>query len=537
LTISHLAAIAVTMVSMIGALLLIASAWLGQANNPTNAPVDQARLIADRLQPLILRDTTEAHSSELSTVLDQVVRGDVRLADQSDWGPSESAAGSTSLDRVAYLVVAGQDGHLLASSDPSGASFAPPERSSWQPLLSAALDGATDPSRLVLVRSGSGPVGVGAYPVVDTSGRTVAAVLVADSELPSSTSGWNFGHALLVFGAATVVVLIGASVFALVSSSVVGYLLARRLVRRLERLGRAAEAFADGDLSQRVEVDAEDEVAQLASRFNTMADRLSDTLSDLARERDVVEEALQAKRELVANVSHELRTPLASIRAHTESLMLPGDLDPQIVRGYLAVIDRQSQQLSRLIDDLFVLSTTESGALPLARRPVELKDILEEVVSSIQPAARTDRRVGIVTEVDSALAQVLADRQRVAQVLANLLRNAVRYTPEGGLVAVRAAQCNAHYVVISVEDTGEGIPPEALQHIFDRFYRADPSRDRASGGAGLGLAIVRELVTSMGGEVSAESVVGEGSRFAFTLPLAISDAATSATADRAGTAR
>jgi signal transduction histidine kinase len=124
-----------------------------------------------------------------------------------------------------------------------------------------------------------------------------------------------------------------------------------------------------------------------------------------------------------------------------------------------------------------------------------------------------------LSEVEPTLPPVLADRQRVAQVIANLVRNAVRHTPEGGLVAVRAARCDDRLAVVTVEDTGVGIPADELAHVFERFYRADASRDRASGGAGLGLAIVRELVVAMGGEVSAESAVGEGSRFWFTLPL------------------
>jgi signal transduction histidine kinase len=128
--------------------------------------------------------------------------------------------------------------------------------------------------------------------------------------------------------------------------------------------------------------------------------------------------------------------------------------------------------------------------------------------------------VSLLSEVEPGLPAVLADRQRVAQVIANLVRNAVRHTPEGGLTAVRARRCNDSMAIVSVEDTGEGIPPDQLEHVFERFYRADASRDRASGGAGLGLAIVRELVTAMGGDVAAESVVGEGSRFSFTLPLA-----------------
>jgi signal transduction histidine kinase len=521
LTISHLAAIAVTLVAMIGALLLIASAWWSHVDNPTYAPVTQARLVANNLQARIVRDRSSGtQTSELSGDLAQLVSGDIRLGGASVWGSPESNGDYTSLDQLAYVVIATPDGGLLASSDATGASFAPPDRREWEPLLDVAFAGVTDPSRLLLLDREGGPDAYGAYPVLDASGRPEAAVLVAAKTRPSPNTGWNLGHALLFFGAASVVVLVGASAFALASSSLVGYLLARRLVRRLERLGRATEAFASGDLSQRVKPEADDEVARLAHRFNAMADRLSETLSELAREKGLVEGALQAKRELVANVSHELRTPLASIRAHTESLLLPGDFNPDVVHRYLAVIHRQTEQLSRLIDDLFVLSTSESGALALAVRPVDLGSIIEEVVGSIQPAAHAERRVSIVSDIDSAVPQVLADRQRVAQVLANLLRNAIRYTPEGGLVAVCATLSDSQFALVSVEDTGAGIPSEALQHIFDRFYRADPSRDRASGGAGLGLAIVRELVTGMGGEVSAESVVGEGSRFAFTLPLA-----------------
>jgi signal transduction histidine kinase len=188
------------------------------------------------------------------------------------------------------------------------------------------------------------------------------------------------------------------------------------------------------------------------------------------------------------------------------------------------VIHRQAEQLSHLIDDLFLLSTTDNGALPLTLRSLSLVDVVQEVVSSIQPAARAERRVSLVADVSPELPVVLADRQRVAQVLSNLVRNAVRHTPEGGLVAVRAHQSASRHVTVSVEDTGDGIPPDQLEHVFERFYRGDPSRDRASGGAGLGLAIVRELVTAMGGEVAAESTPGEGSRFWFTLPLADSPA-------------
>jgi signal transduction histidine kinase len=533
LTISHLTAIAFTLVSMIAALLFIASTWWASASNPALEPAEDARVIAGGVQGVVDRELGRASANsgagpaELSTVLGLLANGDIRLstgrwARPPDAGPGSAPSGPAVLN-LAYLVVVGADGRVLGSSDPSGASFVPAERLEWTPLVDTALGGTRDPARLVTVRTGAGPVALGAYPIVDLNGHPVAAALVAKTALSARNTWWDFWHALVFFGAASLAVLAGASVFALASSSLLSYLLARRLVRRLERLGHAAEAFAAGDLRQRVHAEVNsssvDEVGQLARRFNSMADQLADTLGELATEKQHAEAALQAKRELVANVSHELRTPLASIRGHTESLLLSGELDRDARRAYLDVIHRQSEQLSGLIDDLFLLSTTEAGALQLAPRPVALGEVIEEVVSSIHPAARAERLVSLLSELEPTLPPVLADRQRVAQVIANLVRNAVRHTPEGGLVAVRAAQRDERLVVVTVEDTGEGIPPEELERVFERFYRADASRDRASGGAGLGLAIVRELVVAMGGEVSAESVVGEGSRFSFTLPL------------------
>jgi signal transduction histidine kinase len=526
LTLSHLAAIAVTLVSMIAALLLIATAEWGHAAAPTASVVDQARLIASGIQPLFARRGADAGSetgsTELNGALDLLAGGGVRLAGTSGWGPQLAWAPANQLDNVAYVVVAGQDGNILASSDPSGAAYAPPERSAWTPLLTAALDGTTDPARLLLQPGGGGPAALAAYPVMDAGGRPTAAVLIAASTpaQESPTSWLTLGHARIIFAAASVALLAAASVFALASSSVVGYLLARRLVRRLEQLGGATEAFARGDLSQRVDVGSNDEVAQVARRFNAMADRLSDTLAELSHEKQVAEAALVAKRELVANVSHELRTPLASIQGHTESLLLAKTIDPRVTRGDLQVIHRQSEQLGHLIDALFLLSTSETGALPLALRAVQLQDVVDEVVRSIQQVAYVERKVSLICVVEPSLPAVFADRQRVAQIVANLVRNAVRYTPEGGLVAVRAARLDGRFAVVSVEDTGEGIAPEALERVFERFFRADESRDRAATGAGLGLAIVRELVAAMGGEVFAESVVGEGSRFSFTAPFA-----------------
>jgi signal transduction histidine kinase len=250
-----------------------------------------------------------------------------------------------------------------------------------------------------------------------------------------------------------------------------------------------------------------------------MADQLAVTIAELEAQKRRAEALLQSKRDLVANVSHELRTPLASIRGHLESLLMRGEAVDARGQADLAVIHREAERLGGLIDDLFTLSTAEAGALSLTPRPVALGDVVEEVAASFRSVARRERRVMVVAASQPDLPPALADRERVVQVLGNLLRNALRHTPEGGLISLRAEARDGR-ALVAVEDTGVGIPADELPHVFERFYRGDGARDRASGGAGLGLAIVRELVEAMGGTVAVESVVGEGSRFSFTLPLA-----------------
>jgi two-component system, OmpR family, phosphate regulon sensor histidine kinase PhoR len=251
-----------------------------------------------------------------------------------------------------------------------------------------------------------------------------------------------------------------------------------------------------------------------------MAERLTTTVAELDARTREAEAALATRRELVANVSHELRTPLASISGHAESLLLLGpNASPERLTESLTVLHRETSQLSRLVDDLFLLSMTESGGLRLTVRTVDIAAILEEVAASFRPLARREGQIALLLDVEPGLPPARGDRERIVQVLGNLVRNALRFTPEGGLVSLRAAR-HGDAVVVTVADTGAGIPPEGLERIFERFVRGDDARDRASGGAGLGLAIVRELVEAMGGQASAESALGEGSQFSFTLPLA-----------------
>jgi signal transduction histidine kinase len=196
------------------------------------------------------------------------------------------------------------------------------------------------------------------------------------------------------------------------------------------------------------------------------------------------------------------------------------------LRHHLGIVERETQRLSVLIDELLTLARADSGELRLELSAVPASDVIEEVYQSVATLARRERQVTVTRGAERGLPPALADRQRLVQVLLNLVRNAVAYTPEGGIVAVTAERAAAPveggptHLSFSVVDTGAGIPPEDLPHVFERVYRADPSRARASGGSGLGLSIVRDLVNAMGGTVEVESVVDEGTRFRVLLPVA-----------------
>ena len=257
------------------------------------------------------------------------------------------------------------------------------------------------------------------------------------------------------------------------------------------------------------------------------ARRLEAAAAMARREHDRAERAERSRQELIVNVGHELRTPTANIRGHVESLLLSldgaaGEGPPTAgeFRLHLGIVERETRRLGALIDELLTLARADAGELRLEPGPVAAAEVVEEVCETVAALAWRSRQVTVTREVGRGLPPVLADRQRLVQVLLNLVRNAVAHTQEGGIVAVTAERGDAGRVAFAVVDTGVGIAPEDLPHVFERFYRADPSRARASGGFGLGLAIVRDLVKAMGGSVEVESVVGEGTRFRVLLPAA-----------------
>ena len=276
--------------------------------------------------------------------------------------------------------------------------------------------------------------------------------------------------------------------------------LSRRILSPVEALTAAVHRMEAGDLSQRVEISTQDEIGELGRAFNKMTGRLG-RLEEL-------------RRNMVSDVAHELRTPLTNIRGYLEALQ------DKVIAPEREVIDslhEEAMLLNRLVDDLQELALAEAGQLHLERGPADLAPVMERAAAALRPqleAAGIDLRV----DLPEHLVVVDIDPERVGQILRNLLANAVTHTGQGGTITITAEPVR-DWVRVSVRDTGEGIAEVDLPYIFERFYRADKSRSRATGGAGLGLAIAKYLVEAHGGEIAVESEVGAGSTFTFTLPV------------------
>ena len=293
-----------------------------------------------------------------------------------------------------------------------------------------------------------------------------------------------------------------AGLASLLVALLVSLFISRGLSAPLQAMRTASRRVAEGHYNERVPARGSDELGQLAGSFNTMAEKL--------------EQVETMRRRLIGDVAHELRTPLTAIKGSMEGLVdgiLPAS--PQTFEQVAAEADR----LSRLVDDLQELSRVESGAVSLDLGLVSLSELSGTARTRLQ-AAYAAKGVSLALDLPADLPAVRADTDRLLQVLTNLLNNALQYTPAGGHVSL-SGERRGQEVVVRVADTGIGIPPEHLPHIFDRFYRVDQSRSRQSGGgSGIGLTIARHLIEAHGGQLWAESPAeGQGSTFSFTLPL------------------
>ena len=271
------------------------------------------------------------------------------------------------------------------------------------------------------------------------------------------------------------------------------------ILRPIRSLKVAASRMERGDLSQRVSIKTRGEIGALAHAFNAMADSLS--------------RSEQVRRNLVNDVAHELRTPLMNIRGYLE-LLQDQVLEP--TPQTLASLYEETTLLSRLVADLQDLSLAEAGQLHLARQPISLEEVVGQAVQIVQPHLAS-KNLTLRVHIPPDLPRVEADQERVAQILRNLLSNAILHTSSQGEISITASVIET-MVKISVQDTGVGIAPEHLPYLFERFYRADSSRARATGGTGLGLAIVKQVVEAHDGQIVVESQPGKGTCFTFTLP-------------------
>ncbi len=325
----------------------------------------------------------------------------------------------------------------------------------------------------------------------------------------SSSMGMDFDADLFTnFRTAVNEALTIAALAAVIAAVVVSFFVSRQVVTPVREMMLASRFIADGHYEERVRVPGDpskgelDELSQLALSFNQMAAKL--------------EQVEIRRRELIGDISHELRTPLTAIKGSMEGLVdgvLPGNEET-----YMGIY-KEADRLQRLVSDLQELSRVEAGAFELDRKAIDVPDLLTATVERLKMQFE-EKGVLLVVEIPDGLPQVQADEDRIGQVLLNLVGNAMQYTPSGGEVKIKATHQDDE-ISISVSDTGIGISPEHLEHLFTRFYRVDKSRSRAGGGSGIGLTIAKFLVEAHGGRIWAESAGPDlGSTFTFTLPVA-----------------
>lgn len=378
-------------------------------------------------------------------------------------------------------------------------------------------------------------------------GQIIGAMLLAQpDQYPRGFSPYEFlanvDQAILIAGGIIAVIVV---IFSL--------MLARSLTRPLKSLTLAAEQMKAGNYAQRVpEPNSHDELGKLAATFNDMADRIESDVTELRRQE-------QMRRDMIANIAHDLVTPLTAIQGFSEALADNVISKPKARQETAQLIGREVQRLRRLVSDMQQMTALESGHVQLDLAPLDLHALVDELLAVIGPECE-QAGIALYNEIAPTTPLVLADSDHITQVLLNLLDNARRHTPSGGSITVGASLEAARHetaearavalradgprtrppsltasrkdenrlastgctgcLTVWISDTGTGIDPADLPHIFDRFYRADRARSGTNGGSGLGLSIVRAIITAHEGTIKAESTPGQGTRISFTLPLA-----------------
>lgn len=399
------------------------------------------------------------------------------------------------------LTVIAQDGRVLFDSEADPARM---ENHAGRPEVRAALQG-----RIGVAERTSASVGIRFLYIAGPIQAGVVRLAVPLSQVEVQVSGLRKA-------------LIGYSALAFIPGILLAAFFARYFSRRLGVIIDYASTLATGDFSARLTNQGNDELGILGRQLNETGEKLQRMFEELQREHVELEKLERIRKDFVINVSHELRTPLASIQGYTETL-LDGALDDKEnnVR-FLNIIRQNAERLARLTADLLTLSRLELRTQQLQIAGYALNPLLEECIDTLRPLA-SKKSIELRFQPASASAQIFCDSEAIHQVMTNLLDNAIKYTPEHGVITVSAHPVpdgsGGTMMEIGVRDSGQGIPADDLPRLFERFYRVDKARSRALGGTGLGLAIVKHLVRSMGGDVRVDSVVSEGSTFSFTVPV------------------
>jgi len=338
----------------------------------------------------------------------------------------------------------------------------------------------------------------------DLRGRIISSPLQRENFgtlylIPKSSSEVNFESFQLLVKSIGRYFLWGGLI-AIIIALILTYFFSRRILSPVRALTKAANQLGSGDFTQRVDVKGNTELDQLGTTFNTMVDNLG--------------RAEELRKNMVADIAHELRNPLANIKGYLEAA-LDGLIETN--EDTIRKLDEEATLLARLVDDLQELSLAEAGELKLERETGSIGKIIETTTQMMQTKA-SQKGVNLEFTLHEDLPEISIDIHRISQVLHNLIENAITATPAGGTISVSAQQIE-DYIEVKVTDTGEGIPKNDLDNIFERLYRVDKSRARATGGTGLGLTIARRLIEAHGGKITAESELGKGSCFKFTIPI------------------
>jgi signal transduction histidine kinase len=387
-----------------------------------------------------------------------------------------------------------QSFQIPPSEDPG---YIPAEELILRPEIQSALDGTAETAVRKVTALDNERVLYAAAPVEDENGNVTNLVYLA---MPLPSQGLPGELALKLGGA----ILAGGII-----ASIIGILLARGLARPLEKLDQATSKISEGDLGQQVPVQGGvRELENLGQSFNQMTESLR--------------KSTKAKNDFIADVTHELRTPLTVIKGTVETLEDGAIEDEEGRPGLLSSMSTETSRLIHLVNQLLILARSDAGALSLNLALVDLEELVRKRAKLMEPLAIQQEVSLKVSTSGLGPYRVTADRARTAQIIDNLLDNALRYAPTGSDILIKLESLGQS-VRCSVEDSGQGIPAEDLPHIFERFYRVEKSRDRDSGGAGLGLAIARSLVEAQDGIIEAFSKIGDGTRMVFHLPKKLPD--------------